>query len=187
MPDDRRNLTLQEGLLTLLGHDDEHGRIVAELVQPNLFEGDYGVIAERCIEYWHKYDEAPKAHIDDILSHILDDKDNRRAPTFRNILLAMMHLHEGINAKYMLDKLRAFVRIQELEGAIVDSAERLNKDEEVAVEVIEEVWRGLIKKTSVPFSPGIRLSDVDNLLKHVDREDEFATGIKELDQSHIVP
>jgi hypothetical protein len=54
--------SLQENLLTLLFHYDKAGKKVADAIDPNLFEGDYRVFAERAIEYWKKYQKAPQQH-----------------------------------------------------------------------------------------------------------------------------
>jgi predicted phosphoadenosine phosphosulfate sulfurtransferase len=115
------------------------------MVDPNLFEGDYRVIAERCIAYWKKYNIAPAAHLDDELSDILDDGHNRKAPTFRRIMVAMVHLNEEINVGYVIDKLTTFVRMQKLKSAILTSAEQLNKKQEMAVEEIEAIWDSLLR------------------------------------------
>ena len=44
----------QEDLITMLCHSDAHGKVVAGLVDPELFDGDYKLIAERVIEYWKR-------------------------------------------------------------------------------------------------------------------------------------
>jgi hypothetical protein len=181
------NGTLQESILTLLAHNDEHGRLIAGMVDPNLFEGDYRVIAERCIEYWKKYNAAPAAHLDDELSDILDDEHNRKAPTFRRIMVAMVHLNEEINVGYVIDKLTTFVRMQKLKSAILTSAEQLNKKQEMAVEEIEAIWDSLLRTRSVTFDAGSRLTEFEKILTFMEASDEFATGIKELDQRHVIP
>jgi hypothetical protein len=187
MANETLNTTLQESILTLLAHNDEHGKIVASIVEPNLFEGDYRVIAERAIGYWKKYGVAPKAHMDDELSDILDDEHNRKAPTFRRILIAMVHLNDSLNTGYVLDKLHTFVRMQKLKAAILSSAEQLNKKQEMAVEEIETIWNGLLHTREVTFNIGTRLTEFDKLLIFMESEQEFTTGIPLLDRNHIVP
>ena len=86
--------SLQENLITLLAYDDEQGKIVARMIDANLFEGDKRVVAERCIEYWHKHGQAPKVHTPDLFADILEEK-NRRAPAFIRILRQMNELSEG--------------------------------------------------------------------------------------------
>src|ERR1700674_5231917 len=40
-------MTLQESILTLLCYDDEHCKMIANVLDINLMEGDYKVLAER--------------------------------------------------------------------------------------------------------------------------------------------
>jgi hypothetical protein len=66
--------SLQEDLITLLVHNSEQGRVVAKVVDSQFFEGDYRVIAERALTFWEQQNTAPKQHIADLLSDILEDK-----------------------------------------------------------------------------------------------------------------
>jgi hypothetical protein len=49
---DRPSLAQQENILSLLAHDDEHGRIIASMVEAALFEGDYRELAIRILNHW---------------------------------------------------------------------------------------------------------------------------------------
>lgn len=180
--------TLQESVLSLLAHDDMHGKIVSRVIEPAHFTGDYRLIAERCLGYWERFGEAPKMHIDDELSDILDDPKNRKAQTYRRIIKAMSALAGGMNAKYVVSKVDTFVRMQQIRQAIVDSAEQLNKPRgEDMVSEVERVWNDLMRKRKEGFSPGVRLSEYDRLLVHLDTLDEFTTGIGQLDNRYVVP
>lgn len=188
MSQERLNGTLQENLLTLLAHSDEHGKIVASLVDTSLFEGDYRVLAERCVDYWRTQKQAPKSHVDDLIAEILDDEHNKRAPTFRRILVAMIELSESINAPYIISKLRAFIRLQKLKEAILKSAETLNAQQEVAIESVEAIWHNLLREREVVIDQGIRLTAIDRVITALTiTRDEFRTGIMGLDDRHVVP
>lgn len=188
MATDRLNSTLQENLLTLLCHDDTHGRVVANLLQPSLFEGDYRVIAEAAVTYWHRHREAPKLHTPDLVGEILDDPNNRKGNTYRRILNAMLQLADTINSAYVLDQLRLFVRTQQLKQAIVESAERINADQEMAITDIEQIWNDLLRTREIEFSAGLRLTAIDQVLDYMQMQyAEFTTGIPALDDRHIVP
>ena len=67
---DKPNIALAENLVTLLAHNDEHGRVVANILDPSLFEGEYRLVAERIIDYWDRYDQAPKSHTADLFADI---------------------------------------------------------------------------------------------------------------------
>ena len=180
----------QQNLLTLLCHSDEHGKVVANLVDANLFEGDYRIVAEKAIEYWRQQGQAPKSHTADLFDDIFDDPQNCKAPTFRRILIAMLRLNdEGINAAYVLSQVNKFVRMQKFKGAILRSAEQVNAQQEMAIEEVEKIWIDLLHTNRTTFDVGVRLDDVDHLLKYLaDREQsEFVTGIPILDKRRVVP
>ena len=60
---DRLTATLQENIITVLAYDDDNGKTIARMVDGSLFEGDYRVMAERCIDFWHRHGQAPKAEV----------------------------------------------------------------------------------------------------------------------------
>ena len=180
--------SLQENLLTLLVHSDEHGRVVANLVDPALFEGDYRVVAERAVDYWGRYGRAPGAHMADLLSDILESKHDRRGGTFRSIMLEMLRLSESINAKYAIDSLRSFVRMQRFQGAVLDTARKLQSQRELALPEVEEMWSELLRARDSTLDRGVSLNDTEKLIDFVrNQATEFSMGIDELDARGIAP
>lgn len=137
---DRPALAWQENLLTLLCHSDEHGRTVFERVPVTMYEGNYKVIAERVAAFWKKYEKAPGAHTADLLAEILEDPQNRRASTFRGILISMLRLNEKIDYKFALDCIDKFLRVQQLKATIIQAADKLKANPD-NVEEIEELFR----------------------------------------------
>jgi hypothetical protein len=186
---DRLPGSLQENLLTALVHSNEYGRVVAALVEPALFEGDYRIIAERSVDYWRRYGKAPGPHAADLLSDILEDKkEYARAGTFRSIIVEMLRLSESINYKYAVDSLRSFVRVQRFQGAVLDTARRLNAQRELALPEVEEMWANLLRERSQTMERGLSLLDTDRLISYLQTHAvEFTTGIDELDARGIVP
>lgn len=185
---DRLAGSLQEDLLTLLVHSDEHGKVVAGLVDPALFEGDYRVVAERAVDYWARYSRPPGPHMADLLSDILEAKHDRRAATFRSILVEMLRLYEAINAKYVVDRTRAFVRMQRFQAAVLDSARKLNSQREVALPEVEEMWGELLRARDSTVDRGVSLNDTSKLVDFLrNQATEFNTGIPELDARGIAP
>jgi hypothetical protein len=124
VPTEQVDVPQQQNLLTVLCHH-EKGKAIADLVKAELFEGDYRTLAERAIEYWDKYGEAPKDHTADLVNDILEKGDGR-AGTFRQILIQMVLLSETINIKYVMDSIHLFVEGQKLKQAILKSAETVN-------------------------------------------------------------
>lgn len=180
--------SLQQNLITLLCHSDEQGKIVANLIDPNLFEGDYRVIAERAITFWRQHDEAPKLHTPDLVADVLDDPSNRRAKTYTRILHQMAELAGTVNSKYVVQELSAFVRLQKLKSAIVESAEQINKEQHIAIPEIEAIWEKLLRSQQIGFDAGTKLNDLEGLFKYLEAgTTEFRLGIPALDARHIAP
>src|ERR1017187_6019821 len=126
------NATLQESLITILCYSNEHGKMVSAMVDPALFEGDYRIIAERAIRYWQTENESPQWHLDDILDDLIGESgpNSRKATTYRRIMQSMLILSEHINAPYIIGRLRKFIRMQKMKSAILESAERLQAEQD---------------------------------------------------------
>lgn len=178
----------QENLLTILAHDDKHGKIVARLANPDLFEGDYREIAERFIKYWKKHNTAPKAHAADLFGDILDDKQNRRRKTYERVLRNIDQLIEGINTEYVMSTLRSFTRLQTMKDAILKAAETLQNAEENTIQEVEGMLSELLRARTFEFDPGITLLDVNRIVDYLELHySEFRMGIQQLDERNIVP
>src|SRR5580704_3905490 len=174
--------TLQENLATLISHDDAHGKIVVNLIEPQLFEGELRTIVERCIDYWRQHNQAPKQHTQDLVADIIDDPHNRKAQTYNNILIAMLELSENINADYVISKLTTFHRTQHLKDAVLRSAQRLEAEGELAITEVEEIWNDLLHTRELDFKPGLYLSNYERVIENLQhRQAEFISGIEEFD------
>jgi replicative DNA helicase len=151
---DGLNHALQENLITLLCYDDKQGKIVSNVLNVELMEGDYRMIAERAIDYWRKYKTPP----------------------------------EHMNTQYIMDQLRDHHRVQRFKGAIVESAEKINNIQQLALPEIEELWDKLLRTREVDFQAGMRLNDIAPVLARLQQlQAEFRTGVRELDRRHFVP
>lgn len=185
---ERLNGTLQENIISLLAHSDSNGRVVASAVNPALFEGEYRVIAERCIDYWARYGEAPKDHTPDLFDDIMSDQKNRKGKTYARILNSMMGIYDGINVKYVIDQLHIFVRMQRFKDAILKSAEQLNSEAEIAVAEVERMWSELLRDRITTAEPATTLRDHKKLMLYLETQyAEFVTGVRPLDDAEIVP
>ena len=188
MADDYFSGALQENLLTLLAYDDENGKVVSNMLDSELMEGDYREIAEKCIAYWRQYNEAPKEHTADLFSDILEDPHNRRANAFKRILSSMAQLAESVNTTYVLEQLRQFTRMQKLKSAIISSAEKLSSRQQLAISEVEDIWNDLLHSRDIQFDAGITLMDVDKVLAYLQYQfSEFDIGIPILDRRGVVP
>jgi hypothetical protein len=179
---------LMENLITMLCYDDVNGKVLARLIDPVLFDGDYRVIADRTIQFWAKHRQAPKMHTADLVSDILSDQYNRQAAGIRRILHAMHAIHQQINTAYVLDQWRNFTRLQTLKDIIIKSADSLSSQREYGIAEVEAMWSKILRTRDASFHPGIWLNDIDRMLAYIDaREREFDVGIDILDRTNAVP
>jgi len=185
---ERLNTTLMENLITLLCYDDQNGKIVANMLEPGSMEGDYRVVAERAVDYWRNYNTAPKDHTPDIVADIIEDKNNRRASSVKRILRAMHQIAGDVNSNYVMNQLRTFQRLQRIKAAIIESAEKVNNNQHMALDEIERIWYGILRTQEKDFQPGMRLSDIGRVVSRLEKlQDEFKTGIGVLDRRYVVP
>jgi len=181
--------SVQENLITLLQMDDQHGRLVANLVDVELFEGEYRIVAQRFLTYWKRYGVAPKAHAIDLFADIIDTP-NKKAKAFRGIILSAIQLYEsGLNTGYVMQQLQLFMRQQKLKQSILKASEMLSRaQDQEAVEEVEATLSDLLRSRDFAFDPGTRLDDIDGLLDYLaTARDEFPTGITVLDRRRVVP
>lgn len=177
----------QENLLTLLAHDDKHGKLVAQ-INPDLFEGEYREVADRLIKFWKKHKRAPKAHTADLFGDILDDKTDRRRKTYERILRGIDQLIQGINTEYVMTTMRNFTRLQTMKDSILKAAEQLNEADDTSIQTVEAMLSDLLKARTFDFDPGITLMDVDRIVDYLQMHySEFRMGITMLDKLNIVP
>lgn len=188
MADEKFAISLQQDLITLLCHDDEHGKTIAKTVDSTLFEGDYRTIVERALPFWKEYNKAPKEHIADLLSDILEDKQDRRRVTYQRVLVQMIEMKDQINVDFVLRSMTQFIRMQRAKEIILQAADQLDSRGINGLQDVEGLLRGFINENQTTLDPGLRLSAIDRVLDYLQTSrSEFVTGIRELDQSHIVP
>lgn len=188
MSEERFAISLQQDLITLICHDDEHGKTISKTVSPDLFEGDYRVIVERALPFWQEHGQAPKAHIADLLSDILNDKQDRRRSTYQRVLVQMIEMKDQINVQFVLRSMTQFIRMQRAKEVILQSADRLDSQGINGLKEVEGLLRNFLLENQSTLDPGLRLSAVDRVLEYLQASrSEFLTGIRELDQNHIVP
>ena len=180
--------SLQENLITILAFNKEQGQIVAQMLDVTLMDGDYRLIAERCIDYWRTQGIPPDDHLADLFSDILEDKHNRRGPVIRRHIRSMIALSESVNTKYVMQQLRDHNRLQRFKAGIVEAAELVNKKAQMALPEIEDLWNKLLRTREIDFQSGMKLNEVSRVLARLEElASEFRCGISELDRRGIVP
>jgi hypothetical protein len=177
-----------ENLITILAFDKDHGDIVSKIIDITLMDGDYRLIAERCIDYWRTQQQPPGDHLADLFSDILDDKHNRRGQVIKRHIRSMIALSESINTKYVMQQLRDHNRLQRFKAGIVEAAEIINKKAQVGLGEVEALWDKLLRTREIDFQSGMRLDEPGRVLQRLEElASEFRMGISELDKRGIVP
>jgi DnaB-like helicase C terminal domain len=188
MNQEKLQLSLQQDLLTLLCHDDVHGRTISKIVSENLFEGDYRNISSKALGFWKQYGVAPKQHIADLLADILEDKMDRRRQTYQRILVQMVEVKDQINADFVMATMYQFMRGQRTKEVLLEVSEIIESRGINGQDDVEVKLRDFLRERAVSMDAGMRLDSIDRVLKYFDTvHSEFKTGIKELDQNNIVP
>ena len=184
--------SLSENLLTLLALDDKNGRLVYGMVTPELFSNDiHQLLARRMFEYWRDHNKPPgKAHTADLVADIIDDPRHPQARTFKTMIMQMIVLYDNnINTAFVIDQVRAFIRLQEFNRAVMETAEQLDSRKQLAIPDVEQLWDKLLRQKQVPHDLGLRLGDLDQMLAYLDQhaKPEFELGIAALDRNGISP
>lgn len=189
--DDLLSIPLQENLITVLAYNEKHGRIVCNSLDTKLMDGDFRTIAEACIGYWKEYDKPPGEHTADLLSHIIDDKGNRRAKGVLRLLRAMSQLADSnLNTEYVLKQIQDHQETQIIKAAVLESAELLQAKQHLANSEVKDMWHNLLKDTrrQISFDAGMRLDNPAHVLSLLAQfAEEFNNGIAMLDKRWIVP
>ena len=189
LPQDKLPTSLQESVLCILAFGQERGQIAAGLVDPKLFEPPYDDIARRAIEYRQKYGQAPgKDHIDDLFDHVLSDPENKRAPLYQRILMALYKQSDGLNELYVLDRIGEFVRRQTYKGVIYRAGMRIQQGGDGVADDVESILNEAYKFRAENNSPGIFL-DQRSALSFMDETayDMLKLGIGPFDYRDICP
>lgn len=189
MEAERPNRLLMESLLTLVCHDDKYGAIIVSMVASDLFEGDLRTLADKAYEYWKKYKRAPKKHTPDLVSDILSDSSDRRAQTFRNMIVALQETQPDLNPNFILDDIKTFLESQKIKMIVLETAEKIERDPKRYIAEIKETWRSALRNSeSNEFTTGLKLTETDRVINYLESYgSEFVTGVKELNENYIVP
>ena len=172
----------------MLCHSDEHGKTIAKIVDTNFFEGDFRNIAEKAVGFWQQYKKAPKQHIADLLSDILEDQNDRRGQTYRRILVQMIEVKDQINVDFVLRSMNQHIQVQRAKIITLQNAELLDARGILGLDEFKTNWRNFLKDGNNTFDIGLRLNDIDKMLAYLNNsQNEFRTGIKDLDAANIVP
>lgn len=179
---------IQEALITLLCFDATEGAIVAGLVAPIDFDPVYKEVAELCLDYRNAHKEAPGEHTQDIFE-CAAERHETFSRQFERLFDSVQATNGTINARYVVDRARKFVRYQTTKRALASAVRALDKGTEEALDEAESILIKATKPDVELMDPGtFFIHDVKKSLAFLDSPDEtFKTGIKTLDELNLGP
>lgn len=188
-PADKLPTSLQESILTMLAFGGDKGQIVAGMVSPALFEAPYNDIARRAIEYRQKYGQAPGVeHVDDLFDHVLQDPNNKQAPLFQRILLALCKQSDGLNEQYVLDRVGEFARRQTYKSVIYRAGMRIQQGGDEVADDVESILNEAFKFRAENSHAGVFLDRPEALaFMEPNAFDTLKLGIDYFDHRDICP
>lgn len=179
--------TLAENILTCLCFDTPSALLIANTVEPGLFENDiYKSIAKAAIEFVNSYKEAPKEHTADLLDSFIKGNDNQRqADLYSKVLVNLYQFKDNINTAYVIKQIQQFVHRQTIKHAILTAAHKIEKNDLEGAETT--LLKGL-KHDIKTFEPGIVFADYKKSLRFFDDlTPPYLTGIKAMDRLGVGP
>lgn len=177
---------LQENVLTLLCYSEKAAATIRRLVEPALFENlTYRRIAERASNYIDEFGAPAGDHIADEVGDLIASSLPRRADTYRRTLTLMHDTHEGINEEYVLSRLTAFIRSQQLKRTVITAMKALQAGRVADTEMI---LQDALNDRIEPFDPGLLFWKPDQALRFFDTQDNaLPLNIKPLDAARVGP
>jgi len=179
---------IQEALLALLCFDDDEGSMVAALIEERHFDAVYRTIAELALEYRERHKQAPGTHTLDLFDQAID-QDPENEELFERLYESLKETAKNINARYVIDRARSFVRFQELKRGIAKAIRDLSRDDEEGLSAAEATLSASLKQTAENYSFGVSfIEDQVKTLAFLDRPDKaLPTGIPALDAKGLGP
>lgn len=189
--DDRLSSSLSESILTALAFSEDKLASVLVALDPKLFEEPYDDIAARIIEYRSRFGKAPgREHIDDIFDHVLGNPRDRRQQLYTRLLMGLIEQAEGLNLKYVVDRVSTFVRKQTLKTAIIEASDVLMQQQssDDAADQIESILSKAMNHRLDEYDAGLFM-DSANALSFLedDQDDYLSMGIPALDDRRLCP
>ncbi len=189
---ERLTTSLSESILTVLCFDNsDKSNLIANLIQPELFESYYRNVAEKVLEFRQAFKQAPGvAHIDDLFDDYLSDPKHKLFNIYTKILQGLYEQHRsGINVDYITSRVSQFIRNQLLKSGVLQAAQRIQQGGDNAADDVERILLDTVQKKVGLEDPGTFLGDKDRALRFlISDENEYSRmAIKELDKRRICP
>ena len=179
---------LQENVITLLIHNDEHCLLLRNIIPQTLYEGVYYEITRRVYKFIDTYKKAPKDHVLDLFTDILDGKDIARKELYENVFDHITEFKDTINIEYTLKSIKNFISEQNLKQAVLNITDLLSGNDDEKLDKIKSLFNEAARDQINLFDPGTQLTDLSRSLLFLNEDrDKFYTGIAELDSKDLTP
>jgi len=152
------DVSTEKQILTGLVVSDHYLRIVAPLYSPDLLEiGFAPIVAGWCLEYFDKYEEAPKQHIQDLFNTWAKTKPDPEQLRFVEDFLATLsdeYEHaEKFNVQYLVDKTTEHFNLRKLENLAEDIKYCTNKGDLAEAKAVMDEYSSIEVETSDWIDP----------------------------------
>lgn len=181
------NGAVQESILTLICFDSAHAPFLRAVVDIDLFDtAVYRTIARAAYSYIDQYKEPPANHLEELLyDKLYDNSKERESQLYADSLKYLHNTKDNVNAEYVLNQVREFIRQQTLKEGIVQAIDHINDGN---IEQAESAVLEAVAKRIEVFDSGTWLTDTSRSLSFLQRAEEaLPTGIPELDNLNIGP
>ena len=179
---------IQEGVLTLLCHDNETAPLVESLVPVDAFDPFYSDVAEAAIRHRHKHGQVPGEHTFDVvraLSVRFPDSED----TYQGIYHSMEELRPGVQPSFVMEEARVWARWQALRKSWIQQGKALDRRDRDGIEFAESAIRDTLRPMADLFDGGKNMGELSDLREILEQEEaeSLPTGIPELDNIRCGP
>jgi hypothetical protein len=191
MPDEKLSQSIQESITTAVGFvNDDNSQVIANLIEPVFFDEPLNLIVDRSVDYRKTYKRPPgKQHIDDLFTDILYDRTHKFYTALNRLLDGMIRQADGLNTRFVLDRVADYVRLRKVRLGMMEAAERYNKGGENVIDDLESIFRQILRIKDQHKDYGFNLSDQRALgfLDRAESNDFIKIGIDPLDEHGVHP
>lgn len=179
---------VQEALLALLCYDNVDGATAAALVEEKHYDPVYREIAEQALAYRQRHKRAPGTHTLDIFQ-AAKERDDDRAELYERLFESIKKTRKGIEPQYVLDRARAFVKLQRMKRALASAVRSIQRDDESGLLECESTLDEALKGRELEFTSGLSfIHDIRRSTAFLESpEESFPTGIAALDERGLGP
>lgn len=182
IPEERLEPKAQEQLLALLCYTDRHGTEVASVLDPEMFDGTFRIIATAVYRYRSQYKgKSPgMEHMPTLIASLpAQDEQIKAAHDFHKEMKGKI---KGINPEFMISQAAAFARRQCYRLNTYKAGNELLK-KDVNLTEVERLIHEMAKFQPRKIDLGVRLNDQARALSFLDqKEDGLKLGIDPFDR-----